>query len=70
MTYVYTSMGDGTMAIEIDFADEGVELQGRTCIKGAEAEVDRYLPVFEADLRRNFSDLFPLPVMPEGGMSE
>ncbi len=70
MTYVLTVNGDGTTTIEISFIDEGVDIQGRTNVKGGEAEALSYLPVFEADLRRNYADLFPLPPMPEGGMFE
>lgn len=61
---------DGITRINVDFSDEGVNLQGETTVKGGEAEALQYLPTFEADLRRNFSDLFPLPEMPEGGLIE
>jgi hypothetical protein len=70
MTYIVTVNDDGTTTIEISFIDEGVNLQGRTNVKGGELEALNYLPVFEADLRRNYADLFPLPLMPEGGMFE
>lgn len=61
---------DGTTTIQVDFADEGVNLQGKTSVKGDETSALRYLPIFEADLRRNNTELFPLPEMPEGGMLE
>lgn len=59
---------DGVARIEVSFTDEGVDLVGVTHVKGGEAEALAYLPVFEADLRRNFSELFPPPPIPEGGM--
>ena len=66
MTYTITLL-DGIARIEVSFADEGVDLVGTTHVKGGEAEALAYLPVFEADLRRNFADLFPAPQMPLGG---
>lgn len=67
MTYVLIANPDGTTTIQVDFANEGVNLQGRISIKGGEVKTLQYLPIFEADLRRNFADLFPLPEMPSGG---
>lgn len=67
MTYVITENPDGTATIQVDFADENVDLQGVTSVKGGEVEALRYLPVFEADLRRNFAHLFPVPEQPLGG---
>jgi hypothetical protein len=58
---------DGTSTIQVDFADEEVSLTGETNVKGGEAEALRYLPIFEADLRRNFAELFPVPELPPGG---
>uniref|UniRef100_UPI00261AD744 hypothetical protein n=1 Tax=uncultured Halomonas sp. TaxID=173971 RepID=UPI00261AD744 len=52
---------DGVARIEGAFTDEGVDLAGVTHVKGGEAQALAYLPVFEADLRRNFSELFPPP---------
>ena len=60
---------DKTTMIKVNFIDEGVELTGETSVKGDESVALSYLPVFEADLRRNFSDLFPAPVI-EGGILE
>lgn len=70
MTYEFIDNQNGTTTINVSFTDENVELQGTTTIKGGEQEALEYLPVFEADLRRNYSDLFPLPEMPEGGLME
>lgn len=67
MTYTITVL-DGITRIEVSFADEGVDLTGTTHVRGGEAEALAYLPIFEADLRRNFSEFFPPPPMPEGGM--
>lgn len=68
MTHDIVVNDDNTASISVSFLDEGIDLQGNTSVKGGEAEALRYLPVFEADLRRNFSDRFPLPEMPQGGM--
>ena len=70
MTYTMAVNSGGTTTIQINFADENVDLQGEISVKGGEAEAMRYLPTFEADLRRNFTELFPvpeMPAMPEGG---
>ncbi|NNG67356.1 hypothetical protein [Caldanaerobacter subterraneus] len=61
MTYKITVLDDGTTKIEIDFSDEGVNLKGETTVKGGEVEALNYLPIFEEDLRRNYSELFPKP---------
>lgn len=70
MTYEFIDNQNGTTTINISFTDESVDLHGTTTIKGGEKEAQEYLPVFEADLRRNYSDLFPLTEMPEGGLME
>lgn len=71
MTYQLIDNQDGTTKIQVNFADEGVDLPGETVVKGGEAEALRYLPIFEADLRRNFADRFPaVPDTNEGGMPE
>lgn len=61
MTYDIAVLDDGTARIDVSFADEGVDLQGTTTVKGGEAEAIAYLPTFEADLRRNYRHLFPEP---------
>lgn len=70
MTNTVTINEDGTTTIAVDFADEGITLTGETAVKGNESDALRYLPTFEADLRRNYADLFPLPPQPapQGGM--
>lgn len=69
MTYVCIAEQDGTTTLKIDFADEEVQLTGETSIKGDETAAMTYLPVFEADLRRNFAEKFPVLEMPveDGG---
>lgn len=67
MTYLITENPDGIMTIQVDFADENVDMQGETRVKGDEAKAMSYLPTFEADLRRNFADLFPIPEILPGG---
>ncbi|MDI9466557.1 MAG: hypothetical protein QM343_01600 [Bacillota bacterium] len=61
MTHVITENQNGTTTIQVDFADEGVDLQGKTLVKGGEAAALSYLRIFEKDLRRNFAEKFPLP---------
>lgn len=67
MMHNITVLADGTTRIEVSFVDEYVDLVGSTHVKGGEAEALAYLPVFEADLRRNFAERFPPPSMPFGG---
>ena len=45
----------------IDFNDEGVNLIGETEVVGDESKALAYAPFFEADLRRNNTELFPVP---------
>jgi len=61
---------DGTTTICADFKDENVNLQGEITVKGGETEALCYLPFFEADLRRNFAERFPVPepITEAGGM--
>jgi len=68
MMHEFVSNLDGTTTIKVDFSDEGVQLIGETSIKG---DAVSYLPVFEEDLRRNFPDKFPMPIVisdTNGGM--
>ena len=60
---------NGVTRIKVDFSDEGINLQGETEVKGDRQAAERYVSVFESDLRRNFEYLFPvLEVTPiEGG---
>ncbi len=75
MTHVITPNPDGATGatlITVDFADEGVNLQGATAIKGGEPEALAYMRVFERDLRRNYAELFPtspVPTPTEGGLA-
>jgi hypothetical protein len=65
MTHNIKVNQNGTTTIQVDFSDEDVNLQGQTSVKGGQSQAQSYLPVFEADLRRNFADKFPLPEVPE-----
>lgn len=51
--------------LTIDFTDENVVLVGETEVVGDESKALSYAPFFEADLRRNNAELFPVPEMPE-----
>jgi hypothetical protein len=70
MTSDFVVNDNGTTTINVDFLDENVNLQGETHVKGGIDAATAYLPFFERDMRRNFAELFPLPVMPEGGGRE
>ena len=45
----------------IDFSDENVALVGETEVVGDESKALSYAPFFEADLRSNNAELFPVP---------
>ena len=47
--------------LTIDFTDEGVFLIGETEVIGNEYAARAYASFFEADLRRNNAELFPVP---------
>lgn len=64
MTHAVHVNSDGTTTLRVDFSDEGVPLQGEIRVRGGEAEALAYLPVFEADLRRNFASQYPLLLRP------
>lgn len=72
MTHTITEKTDGTTAIAIDFADEDVILTAKTSIIGDAEKARAYLPVFEADIRRGNSHLFPpqKPTEPETNEEE
>ena len=58
-------LNDKITELTIDFRDEGVDLIGVTEVVGDEGKALAYAPFFEADLRRNNAELFPVPEMPE-----
>ena len=64
MTHSIQVNAEGTATLRVDFSDENVPLQGETTVQGGEAEALAYLPVFEADLRRNFANRYPA-LLPE-----
>lgn len=61
MTYELEVLDNGTTRILVDFTDEEVNLTGETTVKGGQEEAEGYLPIFERDLRANYSHLFPQP---------
>lgn len=68
MRYNIEYVNENEVKLSVDFLDEGVELQGEIRIKGNQEDALKYLPVFEKDLRRNFTDKFPANIeFPEGG---
>lgn len=70
MTYDIQTLDNGVVRLSVDFADEGSDITGVTHIHGDINDAARYLPVFEADLRHNNSELQPKAeeqvIMPEG----
>jgi len=67
MTYQITDMGNGIHQIQVSFSDEGVALEGETTVKGTPEDAERYVSVFERDLRTNYAHLFPQPEPEEEG---
>lgn len=65
MTHELIDNENGTITITVNFEDEGVEINGKTTVKGNTETAERYLTVFEADLRRNYAEVFPPPPEPE-----
>ena len=47
--------------LTVDFMDEGVDLTGTMLVVGDESAALVYAHFFEQDLRRNNTELFPVP---------
>lgn len=62
---------NGYQQINITFNAEeltdGETLAGTTIIKGTSEQANDYAGVFEADLRHQFADKFPVPEIPVNG---
>ena len=54
-------INDKRTKLTIDFSDEGVSLVGETEVVGDEGKALAYAHFFEQDLRRNNTELFPVP---------
>ena len=54
-------IGEKLTKLTIDFSDEGVSLVGETEVVGNTDTALAYASFFEADLRRNNAELFPVP---------
>ena len=67
MTYQIIAFDNGTHRIQVSFSDEGVALEGETTVKGSPEDAERYVPVFERDLKTNYAHLFPQPEPEEEG---
>ena len=72
-----TDNENGTCTLYISFEDEGIKneldqfLTGTILVEGTVAQTSDYANIFEADLRRCNSKLFPVPEMPtEGTLSD
>ena len=61
-------INDKRTKLILDFSDEGVSLVGETEVVGDEGKALAYAHFFEQDLRRNNTELFPVPEMPEPEM--
>ena len=58
-------INDKRTKLILDFSDEGVSFVGETEVVGDEGKALAYAHFFEQDLRRNNTELFPVPEMPE-----
>ena len=58
-------INDKRTKLTIDFNDENITLVGETEVVGNEDTARGYASFFEQDLRRNNTELFPVPEMPE-----
>ena len=58
-------INDKRTKLTIDFGDENVVLVGETEVVGNTDTALAYAHFFEQDLRRNNTELFPVPEMPE-----
>ena len=58
-------ISDKRTKLILDFSDENVVLVGETEVVGDEGKALSYAHFFEQDLRRNNTELFPVPEMPE-----
>ena len=52
---------DKRTKLTVDFSDEGVSFVGETEVVGDEGKALAYAHFFEQDLRRNNTELFPVP---------
>lgn len=71
MTYQLIDAGSGITDIQMDFFDEGVNLSVSRKVAGDADKALTQVKVLEADARRDYADLFPLPevvIEDEGGM--
>ena len=56
--------------LTVDFMDEGVDLTGTMLVAGDESAALAYAHFFEADLRRNNAELFPVVEMSAEGIPD
>ena len=54
-------INDKRTKLTIDFNDENITLVGETEVVGDESKALAYAHFFEQDLRRNNTELFPVP---------
>ncbi len=61
MIVTTTTIDDKHTKLVIDFRDEEINLIGETSVVSNESAALAYAHFFEADLRRNNAELFPVP---------
>ncbi|MDO5116174.1 MAG: hypothetical protein Q4D58_08775 [Synergistaceae bacterium] len=61
MTSTIEIIDEKTTKLNISFADEDIDLECAIEVAGDEAAALAYAPFFEADMRRQYADLFPQP---------
>jgi hypothetical protein len=61
MTYQLIEDGSGITDIQMGFADEGVNLNVSRKVAGNAEKAMTQVKVLEADTRKDYADLFPLP---------
>ena len=65
MRYTITELGDGITRLQMNFADESVDLECETVVGGDSDVAEGYVSIFERDMRANFRHLFPMPEIEE-----
>jgi len=62
MKHTLTKAGEDWL-INLDYADEGVELAQEKKFSGSEEAANAYVPIMDADIRERYAHLFPLPII-------
>ena len=65
MEYNIEELENGITKLTVDFSDEGIDLQGKTTVKGTAEDAEKYVDTFAKDLKQNNIELFPKPPEPD-----